>query len=108
MKEHLDGLFKSKACTPLGAHRSQRHENAPIKTAVTILAYEPEILAGKTFEAFWISARNPKMNRKEECISVINELAPYQVLCGFCSTGSDAGGTYLLVVAAQLQHQVVR
>ncbi|KAK6726918.1 hypothetical protein RB195_004925 [Necator americanus] len=29
------------------------------------------------------NAKSPKMNRKEECIAVTNELALYQDLCGF-------------------------
>ncbi|EYC31408.1 hypothetical protein Y032_0004g2138 [Ancylostoma ceylanicum] len=29
------------------------------------------------FEALWIQTRNPKMNRKEECLSITWELAPY-------------------------------
>ena len=83
VKEHLDGLNKLKAATPLGSHRISCHENAEISIGVTILAYEPDLLARKTLEAFWINAKNPKMNRKEECIAITNELAPYQYLCGF-------------------------
>ncbi|EYC31409.1 hypothetical protein Y032_0004g2138 [Ancylostoma ceylanicum] len=33
--------------------------------------------ARKTSEALWIQTRNPKMNRKEECLSITWELAPY-------------------------------
>ncbi|EYC34569.1 hypothetical protein Y032_0001g473 [Ancylostoma ceylanicum] len=83
IKEHLEGLAKIKADTPLGAHRRQCHENAPLTITATILSHEPDTLARKTLEAFWIMARNPKINRKDECIAVTNELAPYQDLCGF-------------------------
>ena len=83
IKEHLDGLQKSKTCTPLGAHRRQCHENQLFETSVTILSRETEVVARKTLEAFWITSKNPKMNRKDECIAVTNELALYQNLCGF-------------------------
>ncbi|EYC11772.1 hypothetical protein Y032_0049g1762 [Ancylostoma ceylanicum] len=83
IKEHLDGLSKSKTATPLGAHRSLCHENSEIQTGVTILSREPEIIARRTLEAFWITAKSPKMNRKDECIAITKELALYQNLCGF-------------------------
>ncbi|KAK6734614.1 hypothetical protein RB195_018044 [Necator americanus] len=83
VKEHLDGLVKSKSSSPLGAHRRQCHDNTPFKIAVTILARESDVLTRKTLEAFYITAKSPIMNRKEECIAVTNELAPYQDLCGF-------------------------
>ena len=83
VKEHLDGLKKSNMATPLGKHRRQFHNDADIQVEVTILAYESEILARKTLEAFWIAAKNPNLNRKDECIDITNELAPYQSLCGF-------------------------
>ena len=83
IKEHLDGLCKSKSSTPLGIHRRLCHENAEIQIGVTILSREPEIIARRTLEAFWITAKSPKMNRKDECIAITNELALYQNLCGF-------------------------
>ncbi|EYC21378.1 hypothetical protein Y032_0019g3785 [Ancylostoma ceylanicum] len=49
--------------------------------AVTILSWKPEIVARRTLEEFWIIARSPKMNRKEVCIAVTNELALYQDPC---------------------------
>ncbi|KAK6761128.1 hypothetical protein RB195_022263 [Necator americanus] len=50
------------------------------KIAVTILARESDVLARKTLEAFSITAKSPIMNRKEECIDMTSELAPYQDL----------------------------
>ena len=50
---------------------------------VSILAQEPEIAARKTLEALWISAKDSKMNRKEECVVITRELAPFSDLCGF-------------------------
>ncbi|KAK6728747.1 hypothetical protein RB195_006038 [Necator americanus] len=83
IKEHLRGMKQSNAATPLGVHRRQCHEDVPFCIAVTILSYEPEIIARRTLEAFWINAKGSKMNRKEECLAVTNELALYQDLCGF-------------------------
>ena len=82
IREHLDGLRKSKMLTPLGTHRRLCHDNTEFEVAVSILAREAEISARKTLEAFWISARNPKMNRKDECVAITQELAPFLELCG--------------------------
>ena len=82
IKEHLDGLNRSKISTPLGSHRRLVHGNSQIEVGATILSREPETLARKTLEALWIAAKYPKMNRKEECIAITNELAPYQSLWG--------------------------
>ncbi|KAK6763170.1 hypothetical protein RB195_023762 [Necator americanus] len=81
VKEHLDGLAKSKTFTPLGAHRRICHPNSEVEVYVRILSYESEITARRTLEGFWISAKSPKMNRKDECIAITNELSPYQDLC---------------------------
>ncbi|VDO25024.1 unnamed protein product [Heligmosomoides polygyrus] len=62
------------------------------EVAVTILARERDVTARRTLEAFWIAARNPKINRKEECIAVTQELAPYVDLCGFDLRGRAQGG----------------
>ncbi|KAK6764997.1 hypothetical protein RB195_025075 [Necator americanus] len=78
IRERLKGMKQSNAATPLGAHRRQCQENVSFCIAVTVL----EIIARRTLEAFWINAKGPKMNRKEECLAVTNELALYQDLCG--------------------------
>ena len=83
VKEHLDGLAKSKTFIPLGAHRRICHPNSEVEVEVRILSYESEITARRTLEAFWITAKSPKMNKKDECIAITNELSPYQDLCGF-------------------------
>ncbi|VDP02657.1 unnamed protein product, partial [Heligmosomoides polygyrus] len=54
-----------------------------VGVAVTILARKRDITARRTLEAFWIAARNPKINRKEECIAV---------------TSTSAGLTYVVVL----------
>ena len=83
MKEHLDGLRRSIASTPLGTHRRMCHSNEEFPVTVNILAREAEIAARKTLEACWILARNPKMNKKDECIAITKELAPFLELGRF-------------------------
>ncbi|EYB89997.1 hypothetical protein Y032_0224g2698 [Ancylostoma ceylanicum] len=83
IKEHLDGMTRPRVTTAPGGHRRHSHGNNSLEVAVAILSLEPEIVARKTLEAVWITAMNPNMNRKEECIAVTNELALYQDLCGF-------------------------
>ncbi|EYC09624.1 hypothetical protein Y032_0059g2968 [Ancylostoma ceylanicum] len=77
IKEHLDGKEKSRPTTPLGAHRKLRHDGVNFEVSVKILAREPQTSARKALEALWIHAKSPKMNRKEECLSITRELAPY-------------------------------
>ncbi|EYB85941.1 hypothetical protein Y032_0287g1426 [Ancylostoma ceylanicum] len=69
--------------TSLGTHRRLCHENSKIQNGVTFLSREPKIIARKTLRAFWITAKGPKMSRKDECIAITKELALYQNLCGF-------------------------
>ncbi|EYC43689.1 hypothetical protein Y032_0484g2317 [Ancylostoma ceylanicum] len=61
IKEHLDGMTRSRVTTALSGHRRHSHGNS----------------------SFERTAKNPKMNRKEECTAVTNELALYQDLYGF-------------------------
>ncbi|KAK6749570.1 hypothetical protein RB195_001904 [Necator americanus] len=71
---------RSMARNCLGANRALLVDKL---IAVTILARESDVLAFvNTLEAFYITAKSPIMNRKEECIAVTNELAPHQDLCG--------------------------
>ncbi|EYB89763.1 hypothetical protein Y032_0228g2885 [Ancylostoma ceylanicum] len=76
IKEHLDGLSKSK--TAFGYSPKVMPQNTEIQIGVTILLREPEVIARRTLEAFWITAKSPKMNRKDECIAITKELALYR------------------------------
>ncbi|EYC14339.1 hypothetical protein Y032_0041g480 [Ancylostoma ceylanicum] len=78
---HNDGKSCSRISTPLGCHRMRVHNGVDYEVETTILEHETEISARKTLEAFWIHAKNPKMNRKEECPTITNELLPYLRLC---------------------------
>ena len=83
INEHLKEKTQSRVSTPLGAHRIQKHSGGDFTVQVSILAHETEIVARKTLEALWIRARAPVMNRRDECLPVTSELAPYLGLCHF-------------------------
>ncbi|KAK6760781.1 hypothetical protein RB195_022012 [Necator americanus] len=70
VKEHLDGLAKSKTFTSLGAHRRICQPNSEEEVEVCILSYESGITARRTLKAFWITAKSRKMNKKDECIAI--------------------------------------
>ncbi|EYC02517.1 hypothetical protein Y032_0099g3160 [Ancylostoma ceylanicum] len=81
VKEHLDGKTRSRISTPLGVHRRHSHGNCSFAVAVTILSWEPEIVARRTLEALWITARK-LLNHTEhlrkgfnKCIVFISWLA---------------------------------
>uniref|UniRef100_A0A0K0DBR4 GIY-YIG domain-containing protein n=1 Tax=Angiostrongylus cantonensis TaxID=6313 RepID=A0A0K0DBR4_ANGCA len=77
IEEHLVGKSKLKPNTPPGAHRMQEHNGEDFEVGVTTLTHESKTSARKTLEAFWINSKYPKMNRKEECLVITRDLAPY-------------------------------
>ncbi|EYC22134.1 hypothetical protein Y032_0017g3171 [Ancylostoma ceylanicum] len=87
VKEHLEGKSSSRTSTPLGCHRMRVHDGVDYEVETTILQLETEISARKTLEAFWIHVKNPKMNRKEECPTITNELLPLILLTSFDAFG---------------------
>ena len=92
VKEHLEGLNKPNMSTPLGDNRVRCHAGLSYQVAVTILAREPDVSARRTLEALWIAAKTPQINRKDECIAVTQELAPFVDLCGFDLLDRPLGG----------------
>ncbi|EYC07870.1 hypothetical protein Y032_0068g178 [Ancylostoma ceylanicum] len=81
LNEHLASKRRESLITPLGKHRHDEHGGNDFDVRCTILAYEPDISARKSLEAFWISARNPKMNNRNEHLSITNDLMPFISLC---------------------------
>ena len=77
IKEHLDGKRKIKENTPLGAHRIRSHGGGDFDIKVRILAQDAKTSTRKILEAFWINAKNPQLNRREECLDITRDLAPY-------------------------------
>ena len=75
IKEQLDGKFRSKEITPLGIYRIKKHNGDDFGVEVTILAQEQKTSRRKILEAFWINFKSPKMNRKEECLSMTHEIS---------------------------------
>ena len=67
--------------TPLRKHRVEGHDGNDYDVKCTILAIETDISSRKALEAFWISARNPTMNNRSECVSLTNELLLYAPHC---------------------------
>ncbi|EYB91262.1 hypothetical protein Y032_0208g2083 [Ancylostoma ceylanicum] len=69
VKEHLEGKSSSRSSTPLGSHRALAHNGVDYEVQATILAYETEISARKTLEAFWIhyKSRDPHITSTVFC-----------------------------------------
>ena len=76
IKEHLDGKRKARQGTPLGTHRIQKHSGDDFDIKVAILARDTKTPTRKLLEAFWINAKNPTMNSREECPEITRDLAP--------------------------------
>ena len=81
MKEHLADKRRQSLVSPLGKHRSEVHKGDNFDIKCKILSYEREISARKALEAFWISAKNPEMNNKNECLSITAYFLPFISLC---------------------------
>ena len=76
IKKQLDGMSRSKESTLLGVHRI-KNNGYDFGVEVTILAQEQKTSRRKILEAFWINFKSPKMNRKEECLSMTHEISSY-------------------------------
>ena len=81
IREHLASKRRKSLTSPLGKHRIETHGGDDFDTKCTILTYEKEISARKALEAFWISAKNPAMNNKNECLSITSDFLPFVSLC---------------------------
>ena len=81
MKEHLASKRRESLIAPLGRHRREHHGGCDFSVKCIILAYENDVGARKTLEAFWIKHRNPCMNNRNECISITADFLPYIPLC---------------------------
>ncbi|EYC27158.1 hypothetical protein Y032_0009g554 [Ancylostoma ceylanicum] len=88
IKEHLDGKNKQRSSTALGGHRLRHHDGVDFDVEITILAREIQTPARKALEAFLIRAKNPEMNRKEECLSITQELNSYLRQLFRCQLGT--------------------
>ena len=81
IKEHLASKRRKSLTSPLGKHRVEAHGGNDFEVKCTILTYESEISARKALEAFWISAKSPAMNNKNECLSITSDFLPFVSLC---------------------------
>ncbi|EYB87797.1 hypothetical protein Y032_0257g408 [Ancylostoma ceylanicum] len=81
IKEHLASKRRGSLTSPLGRHKNEVHGGNDFGIKCNILTYETEVSARKALEAFWIAARNPKMNNRNECLSITSDFLPYISLC---------------------------
>ncbi|EYC29564.1 hypothetical protein Y032_0006g3039 [Ancylostoma ceylanicum] len=81
IKEHLASKRRGSLVSALGKHKHDDHNGEDFNVMCTILAYEPDISARKVLEAFWISVRNPKMNNRNECLSITNDFLSFIPHC---------------------------
>uniref|UniRef100_A0A7I4Z2F8 DUF4387 family protein n=1 Tax=Haemonchus contortus TaxID=6289 RepID=A0A7I4Z2F8_HAECO len=56
--------------TALGAHRVETHYGADFEVTAEVLARESQTPTQKILEAFWIQVTRPKLNRREECLTI--------------------------------------
>ena len=82
VKEHLASKRRRSLISALGRHRHEAHGGDDFDVKCTILTYEKDISARKALEAFWIFAKNPEMNNRNECLSITSDFLPYVSLCG--------------------------
>ena len=61
----------------LGIRRIKKHNRNDFGVKVTILEQKQKTSRRKVLEAFWIKFKSPKMNRKEECLSMTHEISSY-------------------------------
>ncbi|EYC20993.1 hypothetical protein Y032_0020g172 [Ancylostoma ceylanicum] len=81
VNEHLASKKRESLTTPLGKHRREAHGRNDFDVKCKILAYEAKTSARKALEAFYISARNPDMNGRNEHLAITNDLIPFLSLC---------------------------
>ena len=63
VKEDVEGKERSRLSTALGCHRVNAHNGDDFGVTFEILEREPQTSARKALEAFWIQAKDPKINR---------------------------------------------
>ncbi|EYC37951.1 hypothetical protein Y032_0755g2082 [Ancylostoma ceylanicum] len=81
VNEHLASKKRESLVTPLGKHRREAHGGNHFSVKCKILAYEAQTSARKALEAFWITARNPDMNSRNEHLAITSDLMPFLSLC---------------------------
>ena len=81
VNEHLASKRRQSLVSPLGRHRKEDHNGTDSEVSCTIPAFEDKIAARKALEPLWITARDPKMNNKNEQLSITRELMPFLSFC---------------------------
>ncbi|EYC44537.1 hypothetical protein Y032_0458g1830 [Ancylostoma ceylanicum] len=81
INEHLASKKRESLVTPLGKHRREDHGGNDFGVRCRILACEQQTSSRKALEACWISARNPRMNSRNEHLAITSDLMPFLSLC---------------------------
>ncbi|VDL75157.1 unnamed protein product [Nippostrongylus brasiliensis] len=102
INEHLASKRRGSITSPLGRHRNEVHDGNDFDIVCRILSYEAEISSRKALEAFWISARNPVMNNRNECLSISNDFLSFTPFCGFRNERCDS------VASTEIQSRLPR
>ena len=81
ISEHLASKKRQSLLSPLGRHRKEDHNGTDFEVSCTILAIEGNITARKALEAMWIITCDPKMNNRNEQLSITRDLMPFFPSC---------------------------
>ena len=81
VNEHLASKRRASMASPLGKHRKVDHNGNDYNIRCIILGYESRIAARKALEAAYILSREPKLNEKNEQLSITSDLMPFLSYC---------------------------
>ena len=81
VNEHLASKRRASMASPLGKHRKVDHNGNDYNIRCIILGYESKIAARKALEAAYILSREPKLNGKNEQLSITSDLMPFLSYC---------------------------
>lgn len=74
IKEH--SASRRRGILNSGKHRIEGHGGTNFDEKCTIIKCETDESSTKPLEMFWISAQNPAMDNRNECLSTTSEFLP--------------------------------
>lgn len=77
MKEHLASKRQGSLTSPLGGHRNEMRDKNDFSVICNILTCESEASAKKVPETFLVAAKSPRINNRNECLSIASGFLPY-------------------------------
>ena len=81
VNEHMASKRRGSLTSPLGKHLKEEHNGNDFDVKCSVLAFETCTSARKTLEAAWILTRDPKMNSRNEHLSITSDLMPFIGSC---------------------------